>query len=92
MITCALSGENGIESINMSIRSDEDDYPKLEQRPWTVGDAFMARGNAERRVILQKLQQEQTARANELMKLAHATIHPSQPTWIKKSFSAVSMR
>ena len=91
MITCALSGENGSESINMSIRSDEDDYPKLEQ-PWTAGDAFMARGNAERRVILQKLQQEQTARANELMKLSHATLHPSQPAWIKKSFSAVSTR
>ena len=68
----------------MSIRSDEDDYPKLEQWPWTAADAFMARGNAERRRILEMMQKQQTARAIQLEKLCHHTLNPHQPHWISK--------
>ena len=78
----------------MSIRSDEDEgFPRERQIPYlTAQDALTAGSNEERRRILTTIQAQQTARANELMKLSHATLHPHQPAWIKKNSSAVSMR
>ena len=78
----------------MSIRSDEDEgFPRERQIPFlTAQDALTAGSNEERRRILTTIQAQQTTRANELMKLSHATLHPHQPAWIKKSLSAVSMR
>ena len=79
----------------MSIRSDEDEgFPRETRKiPFlTAQDALQAGTSEERRRILETIQAQQTARANELMKLSHATLHPHQPAWIKKNSSAVSMR
>ena len=78
----------------MSIRSDEDEsFSRERQIPFlTAQDALTAGSNEERRRILTTIQAQQTARANELMKLSHATLHPHQPAWIRKNSSAVSMR
>lgn len=68
----------------MSVR-DEEGYVPMQQIPYcTAEDALRAGSSEERRRILKLLQSQQAARAKELEKVMHATLHPHQPSWIKQ--------
>ena len=77
----------------MSVRDDEG-FPRQHEGPrWTAYDALTAKSDPERRRILEVLQKQRSARAEELMKMSNAALHPRQPSFLdKRDRSTVVMR